>query len=285
MMAFLLTDWSYFPSIAMKHFLVFPILPTCELVSPFPRYSSRFFSVAFGSHSRLTSQSMNSTSLIFNDGFPCCFSSHVQIGRRSSAISLLTLWDLLESPVVWLFPLWEPLGILLFLFVHSRGIWTAASTLMGGCVKAPRIRSKNLIRYHLSINPLICVVSFSVKRTPFTALSLPSFLSTKCQLTDMTPITTGNPTSISIRSISPHTLFSVLESVWDCPMWRAGECFSSAVNCSLSVGICGSSCALSDAQDGGLFSKMLIAQIFASALGIYGIIVGIIVSNMGAFPK
>lgn len=42
---------------------------------------------------------------------------------------------------------------------------------------------------------------------------------------------------------------------------------------------------MSDAQDGGLFSKMLIAQIFASALGIYGIIVGIIVSNMGAFPK
>ena len=57
------------------------------------------------------------------------------------------------------------------------------------------------------------------------------------------------------------------------------------VKCSLSVGICGSSCALSDAQDGGLFSKMLIAQIFASALGIYGIIVGIIVSNMGSFPK
>ena len=51
--------------------------------------------------------------------------------------------------------------------------------------------------------------------------------------------------------------------------------------CSLSVGICGSSCALS----GSLFSKMLIAQIFASALGIYGIIVGIIISNMGAFPK
>lgn len=145
------------------------------MVSPFPLYSSRFFSVAFGSHSRLTSQSMNSTSLIFNDGFPCCFTSHVQIGRRSLAISLLMLWDLLESPAVWLFPLWEPLGILLFLFVHYRGIWTAASTLMGGCVKAPRIRSKNLIRYHLPSNPLICVVSFSVKRTPFTALSLPSF--------------------------------------------------------------------------------------------------------------
>ena len=116
------------------------------LVSPFPLYFSRFFSVAFGSHSRFTSQLMNSTSLLYNEGLQFCLVAHVQIGRRSSAISLLTLWDSLESPVVWRFPLWELLGILLFSFVHSRGIWTAASTLMGGCVKAPRIRSKNLIR-------------------------------------------------------------------------------------------------------------------------------------------
>ena len=42
---------------------------------------------------------------------------------------------------------------------------------------------------------------------------------------------------------------------------------------------------LSDAQNGELFAKMLIAQIFASALGIYGIIIGIIVSNFGQFPN
>ena len=36
-------------------------------------------------------------------------------------------------------------------FVYPRGIWTAASTLMGGCVKAPRIRSKNLIRFHFFV--------------------------------------------------------------------------------------------------------------------------------------
>eukprot|EP00939_MAST-03C_sp_MAST-3C-sp1_P002149 g2149.t1 len=156
------------------------------------------------------------------------------------------------------------MGLFLSIVGAAWGIWLTGSTIMGAAIKAPRIKSKNLI------SVIFC------EATAIYGVIIAIILSDKIRTITDTPrlyeaIWKDYDTGTTENEVSYNWVQA----------WYAGYAlFASGfsvgftnVGSGICVGLAGASCALADAQNADLFVKILIVEIFGSALGIFGVIV------------
>jgi len=171
------------------------------------------------------------------------------------------------NPAFWAF---LGLGISISVSVvgSAWGIWVTGSSLVGAGVRVPRIRSKNLISVifceAVAIYGIIMAIIMNTK------LGDPDQREedwSNCGLTGQNQL----PYSVAIGKAGFSMLAAGL-AVGFSNLW-----------CGVCVGISGSGCALADAQNAELFVKILVVEIFGSALGLFGVIMGIIMSADATF--
>ncbi|KAL9679116.1 hypothetical protein QQ045_016971 [Rhodiola kirilowii] len=158
------------------------------------------------------------------------------------------------------------------------GIYITGSSLIGAAIKAPRITSKNLISCYTNIK-----FKASTNQTDVDFFCLIVIF---CEAVAIYGVIVAIILQTKLESVPSSKMY-------DAESLRAGYAiFASGIIvgfanlvCGLCVGIIGSSCALSDAQNSTLFVKILVIEIFGSALGLFGVIVGIIMSAQATWPS
>ncbi|XP_049851650.1 uncharacterized protein LOC126326545 [Schistocerca gregaria] len=133
------------------------------------------------------------------------------------------------------------------------GIFTIAPSLLGTASKVPRIKSKNMIS-------IICCEAVAVYGI-IVAIVFQSKLEANSKET--------------FSAADYHAGFSLF--------WGGLQCGLVNLFCGISVGIIGASVAMADAANESLFVKALIVEIFASLLGLFGVILAIILYSLAHF--